>query len=765
MARANKKQREARRRAARDQAARAEAAREQASRAEASRAEAARGEAERAGAAADLASGETGPPTKSRTKVAATAAPEEADAFPRGALGVAFWALLAAVFLVPIAMSNITIFGADLPFTFDVFDIVKMYVLRVCTLVALAAWAWHMLRRGGTLRHTPIDWLILVFLGWVAITTVTSIHWPMAFFGKPRRYDGLLSFVNYAILAFLVMQFAASAARVRDLARALFFSSLLVAGYGALQFLGWDPFKWAALPFEANRAFSTYGNPDLLGGFLIFSVTVALGLVLSERRLLWRMIYWAGFGLNGLVLIVAFTRGAWIGGFIAVVLVAVMAWRQRVRLLRVDWVPVGISAALGLGVIWRSFSSQNEVMNFAKRLGSIFQFSGGSGQTRTEIWQAALGAIGDRPLLGWGADTFRLVFMRFEPAEYVRDAGGSSIADNAHNYPLQLAAGVGIPGMLLFYGIFVWAGIRSFRTVFARAAEPQAILRGAFWAAAVGYLVQLFAGLSVTGTSFLLWTALGVVLAPTARLVTVPAPRWGTVAAVVALGLAALGVGYTSLAIIADYAYIQGRNSTGVDRVNWAEWAVKLSPYTGIYRTELGLAHAATATAYLELGRQAQEAGEDTTTYAAGVRAHFKAAEEALKDAIAFEPDEYDNYVALADLYNLGGESLDEAYFEKAITVANEGLERAPYGTALRKRLARAYAGNNQVDRAIEELEYVTRLDPRDAEAVLSLAGLYVRVKRSDDALELLREFNERVPGQTDITDAIDELEASATSE
>ena len=263
----------------------------------------------------------------------------------------------------------------------------------------------------------------------------------------------------------------------------------------------------------------------------------------------------------------------------------------------------------------------------------------------------------------------------------------------------------------------------------------------------------------------MLWTALGVVLAPTARLVTVPAPRWGTVAAVVALGLAALGVGYTSLAIIADYAYIQGRNSTGVDRVNWAEWAVKLSPYTGIYRTELGLAHAATATAYLELGRQAQEAGEDTTTYAAGVRAHFKAAEEALKDAIAFEPDEYDNYVALADLYNLGGESLDEAYFEKAITVANEGLERAPYGTALRKRLARAYAGNNQVDRAIEELEYVTRLDPRDAEAVLSLAGLYVRVKRSDDALELLREFNERVPGQTDITDAIDELEASATSE
>ncbi len=71
-------------------------------------------------------------------------------------------------------------------------------------------------------------------------------------------------------------------------------------------------------------------------------------------------------------------------------------------------------------------------------------------------------------MLGWGADTFRLVFPKFKPLEYVRDAGGNSVADNAHNYPLQLASGVGIPGMLLLYGVFVWAGVRSFRTVFGR---------------------------------------------------------------------------------------------------------------------------------------------------------------------------------------------------------------------------------------------------------------------------------------------------------
>ena len=425
-----------------------------------------------------------------------------------------------------------------MPLTFDVFDVAKMSLERILGLVALGAWAWDMLRRGGKLRRTPVDWLILAFLAWVALTTVTSIHWPTALFGKPRRYEGLLSFVNYAVIYFLVLQFAVDAARVRRLAQALFLSSLVVAGYGLLQYLGWDPVSWGPLPFEANRAFSTYGNPDLLGGFLIFSVTVALGLALFEARLWWRLAYWAGFGLNGLVLIVAFTRGAWIGGAVALAVLGVAAWRQRVRLFRIDWLPAGASLLVGIAAIVRSLSSSNEVMNFGKRLASIFEFRGGSGQTRTEIWQAAFAAIEERPVLGWGADTFRLIFPKFKPVEYVRDAGGQSVADNAHDYPLQLASGVGIPGMLLFYGVFVWAGVRSARTVFKRTGDPARILVAAFWAAAAGYLVQLFFGLSVTGVAFLLWIALAVVLAPTSREVAVRAPRWGAVAGVVVLARA-----------------------------------------------------------------------------------------------------------------------------------------------------------------------------------------------------------------------------------
>jgi O-antigen ligase len=690
------------------------------------------------------------PPPKAlvRPVASAQAAVESMSAARR----VSWWALLAMVFLVPMAMSNLTFLGFRFPFTYDQFEIVKVFFERVLCLVALGAWSWDLLQRGGRIRRTPVDWLVLGFLVWVAITTVTSIHWPMALFGKPGRYEGLLSFANYAVIYFLVLQFAGSWARLRTLARTLFFSSLIVAGY------------WGTLHFEANRAFSTYGNPDPLGGFLIFSTSVALGLALAEKNLAWRLVYWAGFALNGVTLIVTFTRGAWIGGALSLVLVGVVAWRHRARMRRVDWIPAGVGAALGAGIIWRSLSNPSDVMNFGKRLGTIFQFRSGSGQTRTEIWQAAVAAIKERPILGWGADTFRLVFPKFKPLEYVRDAGGTSVADNAHNYPLQLATGVGIPGMLVMYAIFVWVGVRSFGTVFRRTDDPTRIVLGAFWAAAAGYLVHLLFAVSAVGNTFLLWTALGVVLAPTARVAEVKRRKWGTTVAAVVLVLVALGVVYQFLPLAADHAYLtSGTSSAGPARAEALERAVRLNPLNGAYRTELGQAYTAEVRGYVEAGKKVQEAGQETSRYEAAAKSSFNSAEATFEEAIVFQPDEYDNYVSFAELYDLGGQVMDKSFYERAIAVARQGLVIEPYGTTVRIALALALLNTGKTDEGIKELEYCMKIEPTGAQAALLLAQAYDRNGRASEALALLKSLEARAPGRPGVVEAIQQLEAGAT--
>jgi len=708
------------------------------------------------------------PPAKQTPRSATQpAASVEAAAVQPMSLGrrISWWALLAMVFLVPIAMSNLTFLGFKDPFTHDLFEIAKVSFERVLGLIALAAWAWDSLRRGGRIRHHPVDWLILAFIAWVAVTTATSVHWPTALLGKPWRYEGLLSFVTYGIMYFLVLQFADHASRVRRLAQSLFWAGVIVAGYGLLQFAGRDFVHWGVLPFEVDRAFSTYGNPDFLGGFLIFSVTVALGLALLEQRLVWRIIYWVGFGVNGLALIGSFTRGAWIGGLFSLALLGLIAWRQRVTMRRIDLAPAGAFVALGIGIIARSFSNPSEVMNFGKRLGSIFDFGSGSGQTRVEIWRAAIAAIKERPILGWGADTFRLAFTKHKTAEYVRIMGGSSRVDNAHDYPLQLASGIGIPGVLLFYGIFVWAGVRSFGTVFRRSSDPARIILGAFWAASAGYLVHLFFGLSVTGATFLLWMALALVLVPTARSVEVKARRWGTVAAVSVIALSAAGIGYQGVYLAADNAYLQSQIAPSpTARTAEALRAVRLNPLNPDYKSAVGLAYSDEIRASRLAEDQARGKDEDTTQYTEAIRRSFENAESAFKDAIAFIPSEYENYVYLATLHTFGGAALDKGYYQSAIEVAEQGIEVMPLGTAIRVQLAHALVATGRTDEARKTLQFCLEIDPTGSEAALALASLYQQLGRTAEALAVLKSVDALAPGKDEITKAIKQLEAGGSS-
>jgi len=681
------------------------------------------------------------------------------------ALSISWWSLLALIFVVPIAMSNFTWLGFKMPFTYDQFDIFKVFFQRTFGLIALAAWGWDLLTNGGKIRRTPVDWLILAFLAWVAISTVFSISPAIALFGKYRRFEGLFSFINYAVIYFLVLQFATTPSRVKTIAKTLFWSGFIVAGYGVLQFLNLDPVKWGTLPFEARRAFSTYGNPDLLGGFLMFSLPVALGLVLSEDKLSMRLVYWIGFAVNVWCWIVAFTRGAWIGGAVGIVLAAVIAYRHRPQFFKIDWAPIGAISALAAGIIYKSLSSPNEVMNFAKRFGSILDFSSGSGQTRTEIWQAAIAAVKQRPIFGFGADTFRLVFPRYKPVEYVRDAGYRSVADNVHDYPLQLAAGIGIVGVLLFYGVCAWAAIRSAPLVFKKSEDHRRILYGSFWAACAAYLVQLMFGLSVTGNTFLLWAAMGVLLAPTATAVEIEAPSWGLIAGVAGVVLAGLGVGYHVVYLQADNWYLVTMVATeGTDRVQAAQTAASLNPYNDMYRAEVGVAYRDLFISYLNAASEAQSAGQDPTANMNLAAQAYAQAVTSLEDSIRFVSWEYDNYVFLASLHNIAGQTLNPSAYDSAIQVAKRGIEVEQYGPAIRVEMARAYSGKGDNQTAITYAKSAADMDPAYLDAWLFLSSLYETVGDKARALEVLTTFNTRNPGNATVASGIARIEASMTT-
>ena len=673
------------------------------------------------------------------------------------------------VFLVPLAMSNFSWIekfvagGQIMPLTYDQFDICKVFIMRAAALGGLGCWAFQFFLKGGKLRRTKLDWLIVGFLAWVLLTSFTSISVATALFGKYRRFEGFFSFLTYAIVYFLIVQVVDRPSRIRSLARTLLISGVIVAGYGVLQSLGADPVRWGALPFEVNRAFSTFGNPDLLGGFLIFPLVISIGMALSETSLGWRIFYWATFLITVWCWIAAAVRGAWIGGMVGLIIFAVAAVIARLKLKTVDWSFIGLTGAAGAAVVAKSMTVSGSVLNVWERLTSILQFGEGSALTRFEIWQAAIGAIKSRPIFGFGADTFRLVFPQYKPLAYVKDAGYLSVADNVHDYPLQLMAGIGIIGFLLLYGLFGWALWLGAPNAFTRGKGPERLVIAAFWAAIVGYIVHLFTGLSVTGSTVFLWMSLAIIVSPTARETQHKAPAWGTIVGTLLVAVLAVAWVGNVVYTAADNVFLRGQFPSATENpVTLNAQAVMLDPWNDIYRSMAGKTLESVVDHWKTQADNDAAAGKNAATSIEQMRIAFQNTEKAYLDTIAIVPTEYDNYLFLSALYNKVGPYLGQTYFDKAQATADAGIAVEPYGPGVRLQKAVAQASLGDVNGALTTVLQAATMDPNYTDPRQFAAQLYASQGKYAEAIGQFQELLKVQPGNATWTDAIKSLEASA---
>ena len=656
---------------------------------------------------------------------------------------IAWFLILAMIVIVPIIIGNGPLNWMGMTFV-DGFDGVKVFVLRVGVMAIMAAWVWDVVRNGGEIRYHCVYILIGVFIAWILLTTVLSISPATAFLGKYRRYDGAWSFMLYAMLLFFTMQYATSRARIRQLAHVFSLASVFVAGYGLLQALpnpfrtpgegiitNWDPLTWGALPFEPFRSFSTYGNPDLLAGFLSFSIFVILGLLFSEKEQKWRRFYCFALLLNSAVAVTAFARSLWVAFAVTIIIFIIMMIYNRVKPQREDYYFAGGIAAVVTAFIAFSLTRADVVMNFWIRLVSIFEFGEGSALTRFQIWDAALQAIADRPIFGFGLDTFRLIFRHYAPPEYAQAAGFRSVADNVHNFPLQLATGIGIVGVILFYAILFWIAFLAIRRCLKRGEGPASsgrILTIGIICGCIAYNVSLMFGLALPGTSFILWILMGCLLIPFAKTVQVNFDK-NKLAIPIAILLSVVlmipTVFATRLAL-ADIAYANpaGLVAAGVGQADMttlrsikqdAERTVRLNPFYERYYLD----YFVILTHYTLV---------NMANGAPGAPALLEESKQAAVHLVDMSPWEYDSYLAVATFYlNLAQIVEPEEgvrYTEEAIDFMRDKIERTPTGLALRQRYAEALLNLGEVEAAREQLVFVVEHDTNHTVAAEMLETL-----------------------------------------
>jgi O-antigen ligase len=336
------------------------------------------------------------------------------------------------------------------------FEFVKFLGLMLTALLLLVVGALALPRcTRANLTHElrqPLTLAAIAFVASAALSTWRSGSAHSSFYGYHENCAGLLTILGYFVLFAAARRLIQTSAQMRWMLGAILTGAALTSGYGLLQALHLEPFRWENVSSVGgrDRPFSTFGHANYLGAYLVLVLPLAAALTARGARP-------ARIGLvllaTALVLLTILTlsRAAWLGLAVAALVLAVGYWLSRRSSLpassRVIWIGVGtVTAILVVGLI---ALSHGWLGSAGQRLRHFFDDAG-----RGEIWSGAWAMFRERPLSGQGLDTFHHHFGRCGGTGYWTQFWGVT-PTRAHNEFLHILATQGIAGALAACAVLV----------------------------------------------------------------------------------------------------------------------------------------------------------------------------------------------------------------------------------------------------------------------------------------------------------------------
>jgi putative inorganic carbon (hco3(-)) transporter len=268
-------------------------------------------------------------------------------------------------------------------------------------------------------------------------------------------FKGLLKLASYLGVYALMHEVLRTAPRWWDRIVAALLGGALVTTVIGLRQLYADTSelaRWAdpnSVATGTVRIYSTLENPNLLAGYLLPILPLALVALLRWQRPLPRLFALTTLTFGTAALVLTYSRGAWMGLVAAAaVLVLLLAVRQT-RSWPPLWrrvIPLAVllgGAALLAVLVWQLEPLRVRVLSLLAGRGDS------SNNFRINVWLAALDMIQARPWLGIGPgnDAFNLIYPLYQQPRFN--------ALSAYSIPLELSVEAGIPGLLAGLGLVV----------------------------------------------------------------------------------------------------------------------------------------------------------------------------------------------------------------------------------------------------------------------------------------------------------------------
>ncbi len=339
------------------------------------------------------------------------------------------WLITAAVFLVPIVFH---------PETIDAFNLAKVTVLWILLIGATAAWVIG-LTIAPKLFVAPRGPMVagsVALLAVASIATLTSPNRALSFFGLYHRYEGLISIGLYIwSLLLVVLLYRRTPRHLRDLLTAVAAAATVVGVYVLMQGVGLDPFQWrGATGADPSHPVGALGNAAFTASFQGIAAPAIAYMLITARTRVTRMAWLAAGGVVFVSILITQGRGGLLAALAG--LGALVMFQAN----RAAWTKVAAVAVLlfVLGLVPVIAPALVDPAGSDSRVAQ-----------RTDIWIASVRTVAERPLLGWGPESFYGQHPPYRTATEAREHG-LSLSDKPHNIFLSWATSTGMAGLSLY---------------------------------------------------------------------------------------------------------------------------------------------------------------------------------------------------------------------------------------------------------------------------------------------------------------------------
>ena len=299
----------------------------------------------------------------------------------------------------------------------------------------------------------------VVFLALVATFVLTIFNsWFFSgadiarqFYGKFGRNNGVLAYIGLSVIL-VSSSFARRANRGQLLMMPVFIGGILNLIYGYVQLLGFDPINWQN-PY--GPVVGTLGNPNFLSSFLaIFSLFIASRILFATTLFSWGQVpLLLLFAANQYLI---WATGSIQGTVLVLMGIAILLALRFKLLLNTNLLLLIVSTAIFvLSFVLRGLLGEGPLGKY------LYQ---STLEVRTFFWSAAARMLLEKPIHGFGIDTFGDWYRRYR-SEYASQFSGDISGDSAHNLPLDFAAWGGVPLLFSWILLVCFVFWKTFRFV------------------------------------------------------------------------------------------------------------------------------------------------------------------------------------------------------------------------------------------------------------------------------------------------------------